>query len=139
MVTEASIVYLMGIVTQAEADGAVQIARTTGGVLKVGDKVSKGSLVALLEGQAGSVHGPSALAAPATAPASAAVSVPASAPPVSGSAIAATVAAAPHDPTAPKAALPHASPSVRRFARELGVPVMNEAEFLDVLQSHRRA
>ncbi len=28
-----------------------------------------------------------------------------------------------HDPTAPKGALPHASPSVRRFARELGVPL----------------
>ena len=28
-----------------------------------------------------------------------------------------------HDPTAPKSALPHASPSVRRFARELGVPL----------------
>jgi len=35
VVTESSIVYLMGIVTQAEADEAVQIARTTGGVLKV--------------------------------------------------------------------------------------------------------
>ena len=28
-----------------------------------------------------------------------------------------------HDPTAPKGALAHASPSVRRFARELGVPL----------------
>ena len=28
-----------------------------------------------------------------------------------------------HDPSAPKGALPHASPSVRRFARELGVPL----------------
>jgi len=35
VVTEASVVYLMGIVTQAEADEAVEIARTTGGVLKV--------------------------------------------------------------------------------------------------------
>ena len=116
------------LITVESDKASMEIPSSHAGVIKevkvkVGDKVSKGSLVALLEGQAGSVHGASALAAPATAPASAAVSVPASAPPVSGSAIAATVAAAPHDPTAPKAALPHASPSVRRFARELGVPL----------------
>jgi osmotically-inducible protein OsmY len=35
VVTEASVVYLMGIVTEAEAKEAVEIARTTGGVLKV--------------------------------------------------------------------------------------------------------
>lgn len=35
VVTEAGVVYLLGLVTQAEADAAVDIARTTGGVLKV--------------------------------------------------------------------------------------------------------
>jgi len=35
VVTEASVVYLMGIVTEKEADAAVEIARTTGGVRKV--------------------------------------------------------------------------------------------------------
>ncbi|MFN4149118.1 MAG: BON domain-containing protein, partial [Rhodocyclaceae bacterium] len=35
VVTEAGIVYLMGLVTQKEADAAVEIARTTGGVRKV--------------------------------------------------------------------------------------------------------
>ena len=35
VVTEASVVYLMGIVTEAEANEAVEIARTTGGVRKV--------------------------------------------------------------------------------------------------------
>ncbi len=35
VVTEAGVVYLLGIVTQREADAAVDIARTTGGVLKV--------------------------------------------------------------------------------------------------------
>lgn len=34
VVTEAGAVYLLGIVTQREADAAVDIARTTGGVLK---------------------------------------------------------------------------------------------------------
>jgi len=35
VMTEAGTVYLMGLVTQREADDAVEIARTTGGVLKV--------------------------------------------------------------------------------------------------------
>ena len=35
VVTEASVVYLMGIVTRAEADAATQVARTTSGVNKV--------------------------------------------------------------------------------------------------------
>ena len=35
VVTEAGVVFLLGLVTQAEADAAVEIARTTGGVLKV--------------------------------------------------------------------------------------------------------
>jgi osmotically-inducible protein OsmY len=35
VVTEAGVVFLLGLVTQAEANAAVEIARTTGGVLKV--------------------------------------------------------------------------------------------------------
>ena len=35
VVTEAGVVYLLGVVTEAEADKAVEIARTTGGVRKV--------------------------------------------------------------------------------------------------------
>jgi osmotically-inducible protein OsmY len=35
VVTEAGVVFLLGMVTQAEADAAVEITRTTGGVLKV--------------------------------------------------------------------------------------------------------
>jgi osmotically-inducible protein OsmY len=35
VITEASVVYLMGMVTESEAEAAVEIARTTGGVLKV--------------------------------------------------------------------------------------------------------
>jgi osmotically-inducible protein OsmY len=35
VVTEAGVVFLMGLVTQEEANHAVEIARTTGGVLKV--------------------------------------------------------------------------------------------------------
>jgi hypothetical protein len=35
VVTEAGVVYLMGVVTEREADDAVDIARTTSGVRKV--------------------------------------------------------------------------------------------------------
>jgi osmotically-inducible protein OsmY len=35
VVTEAGVVYLLGLVTEAEADAAVEVARTTGGVRKV--------------------------------------------------------------------------------------------------------
>ncbi|MDD5177112.1 MAG: BON domain-containing protein [Sterolibacterium sp.] len=35
VVTEASTVYLLGLVTKREADAAVEVARTTGGVMKV--------------------------------------------------------------------------------------------------------
>jgi osmotically-inducible protein OsmY len=35
VITEASVVYLLGIVTEAEASEAVEVARTTGGVRKV--------------------------------------------------------------------------------------------------------
>ena len=35
VVTEASVVYLLGIVTEAEANDAVEVPRTTGGVRKV--------------------------------------------------------------------------------------------------------
>jgi osmotically-inducible protein OsmY len=35
VVTEAGVVYLMGIVTDKEANDAVEVARTTGGVIKV--------------------------------------------------------------------------------------------------------
>jgi hypothetical protein len=34
-VTEAGVVYLLGLVSQREADAAIQVARTTSGVKKV--------------------------------------------------------------------------------------------------------
>ncbi len=93
-------------------------------LVKLGDKVRQGSPVVILEMLAG-VAGV-ALAAPA-----AALARPAEAPTVvSTLAVAAqpervvpTAALPPHEPGAPKAALPHASPSIRRLARELGVPL----------------
>ncbi len=86
-------------------------------LVKLGDKVAKGSPLVRV-----SVTG----AAPAVAAPAPVASAPAPAP------VAAAVAAAPaeakaalpvHQPTAPTGQLPHASPSIRKLARELGVPL----------------
>ncbi|MFN7156555.1 MAG: dihydrolipoyllysine-residue acetyltransferase [Acidovorax sp.] len=91
--------------------------------VKIGDTVNIGDLVAMLEGVAGSV--PVAAAAPAVS-AAAPAPAPAAAPaPVAAAAapVAATASVPAHQPGAPTLGLPHASPSVRKFARELGVPI----------------
>jgi pyruvate dehydrogenase E2 component (dihydrolipoamide acetyltransferase) len=81
--------------------------------VKVGDKVSEGSLVLLLESTGGA-----AAAASSSAPAAAAAapSAPAAAP---AAAAPAPAAAAPSQGVTGSKA--HASPSIRKFARELGV------------------
>jgi pyruvate dehydrogenase E2 component (dihydrolipoamide acetyltransferase) len=80
--------------------------------IKVGDKVSEGDLIALIEGGASVAK----VAAPVTAPqAAAAPAVAATPAPVVAPVAAAPVVAAPTGGSA------HASPSIRRFARELGV------------------
>ncbi|GAA0354163.1 pyruvate dehydrogenase complex dihydrolipoyllysine-residue acetyltransferase [Bowmanella denitrificans] len=82
--------------------------------IKTGDKVSQGSLIALIE-TTGSTSAPSAAPKPQTAEAPAASAAPASAsrpPPV------------PHHPSAGEikpSGKVHASPAVRRLAREFGV------------------
>ncbi|WP_066334329.1 dihydrolipoyllysine-residue acetyltransferase, partial [Azohydromonas lata] len=97
-------------------------------LIKLGDKVSEGSLIVLLEG-AGAATGTaapvSAAAAPAPAAAAAAPAVTVSAPDVAPPAQrqAPTAALPAHEPTAPKGKLPHASPSIRLQARQLGVPL----------------
>lgn len=98
--------------------------------IKIGDKVNVGDLVAVLEGAVG---------APSAAPAAAPVDRPApqsepdtraprqlpaeEAAPQAGATAASAPAPAPHAPGAAPIGLPHASPSVRKFARELGVPL----------------
>ncbi len=89
--------------------------------VKLGDTVNIGDVIVIMEGVGAA---PAAVAtAPAAAPATAApASVAATA--SSPAPVAASAPAAAHNPTiAPTAALPHASPSVRKFARELGVPL----------------
>ncbi|MBL8320268.1 MAG: dihydrolipoyllysine-residue acetyltransferase [Burkholderiaceae bacterium] len=82
-------------------------------LVKLGDKVSKGSAVALVEVAGGAVATPAVAAA---APAAASL-------PPAPAAAAPTPPAPPHQPGPVSSQLPHASPSVRRFARELGVPL----------------
>ncbi len=82
--------------------------------VKLGDKVSEGSVILMLE----AVGAATATAAPAPTPAPAATA-PASAAPARAAPSAPAAAAAPIDPASFKGA--HASPSVRAFARELGV------------------
>jgi len=92
--------------------------------IKVGDKVSQGTLVVLLEAGAAPVASPAAARAPAAAP----VTAPAPAAPAAPAA-AASARPAPSMPASPPVpeeaggARAHASPSVRRFARELGVEI----------------
>ena len=86
--------------------------------VKVGDKVAKGSLVLVVETTGAAAAAPAA-AAPAAAPAPAAQAAAAPAAAVAS----APVAAAPAPAAAPavNGKLAHASPSIRKFARELGV------------------
>ncbi len=84
----------------------------------LGDKVKLGSLVVELQGEVGAGSAP---APAAVAVASAVVSAPAPATAEATVAAPATVPA--HQPTSITAGLPHASPSIRRQARELGVPL----------------
>ena len=94
-------------------------------LVKLGDKVAKGSPVVVLDVLGGAnassapVAAPVALAvAPAVATAPAAPATDRTAP---------TAALPPHEPMAAKGALPHASPSIRRLARDLGVPLIEVA------------
>ncbi|HMN91885.1 MAG TPA: dihydrolipoyllysine-residue acetyltransferase [Hydrogenophaga sp.] len=113
------------LITVESDKASMEIPSSHAGVLKelkvkVGDKVNIGDLLAILEGAAGAGAPVPATAAPATVPAAApaAVSAPVAA------AVSASAAAPAHNPTAtPALGLPHASPSVRKFARELGVPL----------------
>lgn len=87
--------------------------------VKVGDKVSEGTSIVVLEGAAA----PAKAAAPAPAPAPAAQAPAAQAPAPAPQQ--APAAAAPVAPAVAQSGQPisHASPSVRKFARELGVDV----------------
>jgi len=87
-------------------------------LVKVGDKVKKGSALA----RVAATGGASAPAAAAGAAAATGAAAPLAAAPAEAKAVP-TAALPPHQPTAPTGKLPHASPSIRKLARELGVPL----------------
>jgi pyruvate dehydrogenase E2 component (dihydrolipoamide acetyltransferase) len=104
------------LITVESDKASMEIPSSHAGVIRslkvtVGDRVSKGSIIATVEATGGAAA-PAAASAPAPAPAPAALdkAVP-------------TAALPPHEPGAAPLNLPHASPSIRRTARELGVPL----------------
>ncbi|MGB3450485.1 MAG: dihydrolipoyllysine-residue acetyltransferase [Giesbergeria sp.] len=128
------------LITVESDKASMEIPSSHAGVVKelrvqVGDKVKQGSVVLTLEVAGGSESASNPAPAPAVqaqaaikkeevvaAPAAA----PAAAPPPAAIPAAAPLAAAAvpaHQPGTPSAGLPHASPSVRKFARALGVPL----------------
>ncbi len=113
------------LITVESDKASMEIPSSHAGVVgevkvKLGDKVAKGSLIAVLQGSAA----PATAAAPgATAPAAAGAPAQQAAPALASAHIPPTAALPPHEPAAPKGVLPHASPTIRRLARELGVPL----------------
>ena len=124
------------LITVESDKASMEIPSSHAGVVKelkvqLGDKVKQGSLVVILEGE-GAAAAPAAAASTPIAAISASNTAPApveaaQAAPVSVASV--SVAAAPgaavpaHNPTGAPLGLPHASPSVRKYARELGVPL----------------
>ena len=117
------------LITVESDKASMEIPSSHAGVVKelkvkLGDKVAMGSVVLLLDAaDAGAAATPAAPAAPAPAVAAPAAPAPVAVAPAAAPVSAPAAAVPAHDPTAPKGQLPHASPSVRKFARELGVPL----------------
>ncbi len=119
------------LITVESDKASMEIPSSHAGVLKalqvkVGDKVKKGSAIATVEAASGSVvaAAPSPQPSPAGAGEGARPAAPASSAASASAERAVPTAALPaHEPTAPQGALPHASPTIRKLARELGVPL----------------
>jgi pyruvate dehydrogenase E2 component (dihydrolipoamide acetyltransferase) len=109
------------LITVESDKASMEIPSSAAGVVKelkvkLGDKVNAGDLIAVVTG-VGAVRGEGAALVPSPSPA------PAGEGGGEGKRAIPTAALPPHEPAAPTGALPHASPSVRKFARELGVPI----------------
>ena len=118
------------LITVESDKASMEIPSSAAGVLKelkvkLGDKINQGDLLAIVEGAgAAPTPAPAPAPAPAAAPSgSESKQAPAPDPQAQAAIKSEVIAAAPHDPTKPPLGLPHASPSVRKFARELGVPL----------------
>ncbi|MBB1592643.1 dihydrolipoyllysine-residue acetyltransferase [Achromobacter sp. UMC46] len=114
------------LITVESDKASMEIPASQGGVVKevkvkVGDKVAKGSVVVVVEGAAPAAAAAAPAAkAEAAAPAAAKAEAPAAQAPAASESRPAPAAAL-EDPNLKPGQLPHASPSVRKFARELGV------------------
>jgi pyruvate dehydrogenase E2 component (dihydrolipoamide acetyltransferase) len=123
------------LITVESDKASMEIPSSHAGVIKelkvaLGDKVNIGSLIAVIEGVGGAASPspqPSPIqgegAKPSTAVAGGNPAVPPSPPVGEGRGEGAAAALPAHNPGTPSASLPHASPSIRKFARELGVPL----------------
>ena len=117
------------LITVESDKASMEIPASHAGVVKelkvkLGDTVNIGDLVVVLEGAVGVI--PATAPAPAqAAPAPAQVHAQAIAAPAPAASVQAPAALAvpAHTPGGGTLGLPHASPSVRKFARELGVPL----------------
>ncbi|MEY4317289.1 MAG: hypothetical protein RI902_1097 [Pseudomonadota bacterium] len=119
------------LITVESDKASMEIPSSAAGVLKelkvkLGDKVNIGDLLAILEGTVAAAAPVAAAVASAAAPVAAVASTASTTASAASSTVvsaAASVAAPAHAPGASTVGLPHASPSVRKFARELGVPL----------------
>ena len=123
-----TVVVDQSLITVESDKASMEIPSSQAGVvkeirIKIGDKVAEGSLMLILETDGAAAAAPAPV--PVTAPAAVVAAAPAPAPAPAPAATAPTAAPAPTPvPAAPapvSGAIPHASPSIRKFARELGV------------------
>ena len=115
------------LITVESDKASMEIPSSQAGVVKalkvkVGDKVSKGSAIAVVETTGGAAAAAPSPQSPASAPSPALAAEGRGEGGHADKAVP-TAALPPHEPGAPKGALPHASPSIRKLARELGVPL----------------
>ena len=118
------------LVTVESDKASMEIPSSGAGVLKdlkvkLGDKINIGDLLAVLEGVSPAASAPSPQPSPVTGEGASLQTAPVLLPrPLAGEGRGEGAPAPAHNPTtAPTGTLPHASPSVRKFARELGVPL----------------
>ncbi len=117
------------LITVESDKASMEIPSSHGGVVKellvkLGDKVAKGSKIAVVQATGAAAPAPApAASAPAPAQAAAAPAPAQTSAPAPAERQVPTAALPPHEPTAPQGKLPHASPSIRKIARELGVPL----------------
>ena len=124
------------LITVESDKASMEIPSSDAGVVKelkvkLGDKVAEGSLILTVEAEAATsaptaapAAAPAAAApapAPAAPPAAAAPAAPAPTAPKPAPVESGPASSAPREPVQDSGARPHASPSVRKFARELGV------------------